>query len=202
MHKFQATTSTSDAGLGFSCLFGFPYCGDTVTVAPGGMLYVFLQWNDPFGASANDYDLLVFDSNLRLIADSGNPQTGTQDPIEEVSIVNPAPATQTFKLAIIKAAGATRVLKLFCFGAVRQQYVTPSGSVVGQPALRDAVAVGAIDVSDAALATVEPYSSQGPARIFFPALPAWRRMKWSTSGGMSSRRSRRGGTSMGNTLSR
>ena len=140
-----------------------------VSVAPFATVTCILQWNDPFGASANDYDLLVFDSNLRLIADSGNPQTGTQDPIEEVSIVNPAPATQTFKLAIIKAAGATRVLKLFCFGAVRQQYVTPSGSVVGQPALRDAVAVGAIDVSDAALATVEPYSSQGPARIFFPA---------------------------------
>ena len=30
-----------------------------VRVNPGGALIIFLQWNDPFGASGNDYDLYL-----------------------------------------------------------------------------------------------------------------------------------------------
>jgi hypothetical protein len=40
-----------------------------------------LSWSDPLGASSNDYDLYVFDSNNTLIARSENFQTGSQDPM-------------------------------------------------------------------------------------------------------------------------
>ena len=142
---------------------------EDVSVGPFGTVNCILQWNDPFGGATNDYDLLALDANLDLIAQSTNSQTGTEDPFEEVVIFNPAPAPQTFKVAIVKAAGESRLLKLFCLGASAEQYVTPAGSIVGQAALREAVAVGAINVSDPGLDTVETYSSEGPASIFFPA---------------------------------
>jgi hypothetical protein len=47
--------------------------------------------------------------------------------------------------------------------------VTAAGSIVGHPALDEVVAVAAIDVLDPALDEVEPFSSQGPARVDFPA---------------------------------
>ena len=140
-----------------------------VSVAPFGTLSCILQWNDPFGAATNDYDLLMLDANLNPIAQSANPQTGAGDPLEAVAIFNPAPVSQIFKVAIRKAAGESRLLNLFCLGASAQQYVTTEGSVVGHPALREAVAVGAVDVSEPGLDSVESYSSEGPTRIFFPA---------------------------------
>src|SRR5439155_23027857 len=122
-----------------------------------------------FGAATDDYDLFIFDANLKLIRASTNSQAGTEDPLEEVSIPNPFPVPQIFKVAIRKAAGESRLLNLFCLGAAAQQYVTPTGSIVGHPALREAVAVGAVDVSEPGLDSVESYSSEGPTRIFFPA---------------------------------
>ena len=143
--------------------------GDDVSVGPSGSVTCILQWNDPFRGSANDYDLYVFDAAKRVVALSANTQTGADDPLEIVTFSNPAPVGQTFKVAIHKAAGAARLLKLFCLDAAAEQYFTPAGSIVGQPALREVVAVGAIDVSDPGLDTVEAFSSEGPARIFFPA---------------------------------
>src|SRR2546428_1676180 len=140
-----------------------------VRVAPFGRLSCIRQGNDPLGAATNDYDLVILDASLNLIAQSANRQTGAEDPLEAVAIFNPAPVSQTFKVAIRKAAGESRLLNLFCLGASAQQYVTPGGSVVGHPALREAVAVGAVDVSDPGLDSVESYSSEGPTRIFFPA---------------------------------
>jgi choline dehydrogenase-like flavoprotein len=40
---------------------------DAVVVPPGGTLTCILEWNDPFGASGNDYDLFLFDQNLSLL---------------------------------------------------------------------------------------------------------------------------------------
>jgi len=157
-------------GTNFHDFLGGPVDNsEDFSVGPFGTVSCILQWNDPFGASANDYDLLALDANLNIVDPSTNSQTGTQDPLEMVSIFNPAPVTQKFEVAIVKAAGESRLLNLFCLGASNPQYVTPTGSIVGQPALREAVAVGAIDVSDPGLDTVELFSSQGPTEIFFPS---------------------------------
>ncbi len=145
---------------------------DDIVVPPGGTLVCFLQWNDPFGGSANDYDLGIFDSALNLIAASTGVQDGTQDPFEVAGVVNTSGSAQVAKVAIEKFSGADRVLEMFCLDGVQQQYVT-DGSVIAQAALPEVVAVGAIDVNDPGRNDVEPYSSRGPARVFFPA-PATR----------------------------
>src|SRR5438094_8328665 len=145
---------------------------DDIVVPPGVTMVCFLQWDDPFGGSANDYDLGIFDSALNLVAASTGVQDGTQDPFEVAGVVNNSGSAQVAKVAIEKFSGADRVLEMFCLDGVQQQYVT-DGSVIAQAALPEVVAVGAIDVNDPGLDTVEPYSSRGPARVFFP-VPATR----------------------------
>ena len=73
------------------------------------------------------------------------------------------------KIVIQKYSGAVRRLKMFCLGGLQQEYVSPSGSVFGQAALPEAIAVGAIDIADPGLGDVEFFSSRGPTTIGFPA---------------------------------
>jgi subtilisin family serine protease len=143
---------------------------DEIDVAAGKTLDCVLQWNDPFGASSNDYDLAVYDltqSPRLLITDSTNPQTGTQDPFEMVSLQNVGRDLGRAGVEIRLVHGDVRDLKLFCFGGETYQYLTPAGSIIGHPAVPEVVAVGAVDLTSRDI--IEPYSSQGPVEISFPA---------------------------------
>ena len=134
-------------------LHDFSGTGDTfddIIVGPGETLDCVLQWDDPFGASANDYDLEFYDMSRTppaLVTDSADPQTGTQDPIEAISVVNAGQNVGRAGIAIRRASGDVRDLKLFCFGGGTHEYVTPEGSLIGHPAVPSVVAVGAINVS-------------------------------------------------------
>jgi len=159
---------------GFHDFLGGPVDqADDMMIAPGVTLVCILQWNDPFGGSANDYDLFIFDDTLTTIrASSTGTQNGTQDPIEVAGVTNTSGSAQVVKVAINKFSGADRVLEMFCLDGDQQQYLT-DGSVVAQGALPEVVTVAAIDVSDPGQDHVEAFSSRGPAQIFFPA-PATR----------------------------
>src|SRR5215471_15466395 len=141
-----------------------------VVVPAGGTLTCILQWNDPFGAAADDYDLALFDANLNLVAESTNPQQGAQDPIEIVQVVNQTNTDQLANILVDRVAGQPRRLELFCLGAAAMEHGSAAGSIFGHPALPSVVAVGAVDVHDPGLDTVEPFSSHGPARVDFPTL--------------------------------
>src|SRR5262249_56853231 len=127
-----------------------------------------LQWNDPFGAAADDYDLALFDANLNLIAASTDRQVGAQDPIEIGEVVNQTNTDQLANVLVNRFAGAPRRLELFCLGASAIEHGSAAGSIFGHAALSSVVAVGAVDVHDPGLDTVEPFSSHGPAPIDFP----------------------------------
>src|SRR5262249_8169711 len=139
-----------------------------VIVPARGTLTCILQWNDPFGAAADDYDLALFDANLNLVTQSVDPQVGAQDPIEIVQVVNQTNTNQLANLLVNRFAGAPRRLELFCLGASAIEHGSAAGSIFGHAALPSVVAVGAVDVHDPGLDTVEPFSSHGPARIDFP----------------------------------
>src|SRR5262249_33223917 len=139
-----------------------------VVVPAQGTLTCILQWNDPFGAAADDYDLALFDANLNLVAASTDRQVGAQDPIEIVSAVNQTNTAQLANVLVDRFAGAPRRLELFCLGASALEHGSAAGSIFGHAALSSVVAVGAVDVHDPGLDTVEPFSSHGPARIDFP----------------------------------
>src|SRR5262245_40706275 len=141
-----------------------------VVVPARGTLTCILQWNDPFGAAADDYDLALFDANLNLVAESISPQEGAQDPIEIVQVVNQTNTAQLANLLVDKFAGEPRRLELFCLGEAAMEHVSATGSIFGHPALSSVVAVGSVDVRDPGLNDVEAFSSHGPARVDFPTL--------------------------------
>ena len=132
---------------------------------------VVLQWADPLGASANDYDLFVVDEDGNVTNSSTNTQDGTQDPIEFISFISLR--AQEARLVVVKASGADRYLRLQPFQG--QIAVTTAGNTFGHAAAENALGVGAVNVRTAAGAggvfdgteSAEWFSSDGPRRIFF-----------------------------------
>ena len=152
----------------FAAGAGDPFNG--VVVPGGGTLTCILQWNDPFGGAADDYDLVLLDADLNVVAESIDPQVGAQDPIEAVAVVNQTDTDQLANVLVQRFAGAPRRLELFCLGAAALEHGTAAGSIFGHAALSSVVAVGAMNVRDPGLDDVEAFSSHGPARIDFPRL--------------------------------
>ena len=139
-----------------------------------------LQWADPLGGSANDYDVCLFDVGLNLVGCSTDIQDGDDDPIEVI----PFGTLPGDELLIINFGGLadTRFLHLDTFGAPLQ--FSTNGSVGGHAGARAVIAVGAVDVAKADVNftpgvfdesdfpgndDVEFFSSDGPRRVFFDA---------------------------------
>jgi subtilisin family serine protease len=146
-----------------------------VIVSPGQQLLCFLQWADPFGGSSNDYDLFVVDpvTGTILAPPGDNPQTGSQNPQEAVQFINPLAVPVEVGIAILKVAGLARPLKLLCpqpnnFPLPELQYSSSQFGISGHAARPEVITVAAINANDPRLDTVEAFSMQGPAPIFFP----------------------------------
>lgn len=155
----------------FNCGVGGVDVNDAVDVGPNQQLDCVLQWNDPWGAAGDDYDLELYDMETTpptLVTSSNGVQTGTQDPFETLSVLNASPTTGHAGVAVRKVHGGDRVLSLFCFGGSSMEHVDATGSIVGHPAVSSVVAVGAIAASDAGLNDIEPFSSRGPTTVYFP----------------------------------
>ena len=90
VHQYQANATTTDAGQGYACQIGIPNCGDQVRLFPNTTMTVFLEWNDPWNNSTNDYDLLLKDESTGIITPvSGQAQNGAgSHPAESFSITN------------------------------------------------------------------------------------------------------------------
>src|SRR5690606_12521491 len=167
-----------------------------IVAGAGNFFAVFMQWNDAFGASGNDYDVYLFDQNG---FPAGHPsgdfpigengiawQDGTADPLEVAFIINehgtvtpttPFGTILPFFIVVDRFDGdPDKLLEMNFNGlfALNLTYNVPAGSVWGHPASRGAIAVaatGAVENIDGTpnpnLDIIEPFSSQGPSRIFF-----------------------------------
>src|SRR2546428_276406 len=145
---FQGATDPSSGALYHDfAASGAADTFDRIEIAPGQTLDCVLQWNDPWGVSANDYDLELWDLDqnpTKLLEASTNVQSGTQDPLEEITpLRNPGGTPVHVGVRIKRVHGVDPQLSPFCFGGSNQQYTSPAGSIVGQPAISEAVAVGA-----------------------------------------------------------
>lgn len=145
--------------IGSGCTLNFWFAGD---------LQIVLQWDDPFGAAANDYDLCV-----PGLGCSNDPQNGTQDPIEGV-VVSCGWWGCMAGLEIYKRAGVAKDLEVYfeplsggveLFGSR-----IPGDSIFGHACVDGVFAVGAIDAGTPGLDTIEDFSSRGPCTIKFPQL--------------------------------
>ena len=138
---------------------------------PGGIMVVFLQWSDKFGKSANDYDLYLVDSTENtVLAQSTTIQNGNDDPFEAIGAQWPGSSPITVKLVIRKRQANNRRLEMFFSrsGVAIKQYGVKDGSIVGHPAAKRVLAVGAISAQDPGNDSLQSFSSRGNSRIFFP----------------------------------
>ena len=147
-----------------------------------------LQWADPLGASANDYDLFLVDNNGNVLDSSTTTQDGTQDPIE--SIRSRRINHRGDRLVIVKVSGEDRYLRLNNVGAWFTSVT--AGQTFGHNAASNAITVAAVNVTTAGgeggvfngTESVEWFSSDGPRRIFFrPDGTAITPSDFSSSGG-------------------
>ena len=135
-----------------------------------------LQWADPLGASANDYDLFVVDAEGEVLASSTNTQDGTQDPIESIpSDALPAESIDgpPVRVVVLKVSGADRYLRLDTLEG--RLAIATAGQSSRHSGSAHAISVAAVDVRTAGGAggvfdgteSVESFSSDGPRRLFF-----------------------------------
>lgn len=143
-----------------------PQSFNGLTVPPGGA-QILLQWSDPFGASANDYDLFVLPPDGSIVASSTRLQTGSQNPTESVFIPNSGSSLLTLRYVIVnfqnRAAPRTFDVFLTPGGNVNptHQFNTPGMSVANQgDAGGGVLSIGAVPWF--APESLESFSSQGP----------------------------------------
>ncbi|MBI4166794.1 MAG: choice-of-anchor D domain-containing protein [Acidobacteria bacterium] len=144
LHLFQSGSDTTDVlGLGPK-----PY--NLILLPAGGQVYVFLTWNDPDGASTNNYDLyLVRDSTNQVVSSSTDVQAVTRSPVEIIAYTNNTGAEDYFRIVVqnVNNAAQARNLNIFAFtpecasaglrllappNHARLNFVTPTRSLSAQ----------------------------------------------------------------------
>jgi len=178
LHLFQLNSTTSDIlDLG-------PTPTDRVILPINGEVVVVLTWDDPFGASSNNYDLyFINETTGKVAASSTDIQNGTQDPVEFIDYTNKTGAQSNFDIVIqnVNNQAQAKHLSLFLFqpecalagplpiapGYTEiHNYNTVASSVAaeadagGSPV--SVVSVGAIAANDPGNQDIEYFSSNGP----------------------------------------
>ena len=127
----------------------------------GYPIVIFLKWDDPWGASSNDYNLYLFDDTAPVpnrVAWSQNVQNGNDDPVER--LIYMAEYDGYYHIAI-QEASATEAVSFHLhtyYGDL--QYRVSSGSLLEPADSSSAVTVGAVRWDN--LDVLESFSSQGP----------------------------------------
>jgi uncharacterized repeat protein (TIGR01451 family) len=166
---------------------GTPINGDIITAR--GNAYT-LNWSDAHGASGNDYDLFLVDSAGVVKAQSTNIQSGTQNPFEQI---NPPALVAGDRLVVFKTTAAA--VRAFAINTIRGTLTVVTGgqthghSAASGTASGQGVGVGSFSVSATPAAgafgpgaptgpfpnpfttanMVEPFTSDGPRRVFYNA---------------------------------
>jgi hypothetical protein len=157
LHNFSQTAGWNDPGL-------------QVIIPPYGTVNVILEWNDPWGASADDYDLYLYNRPLNaMLSMSIGVQNGAQNPYEAVYYYNDYPVFDTVN-AVVNHFGTSvtpKLLGMYIFGCSNAEYPTPQNSIWGQPGVPDVIAVGAVPATN--INVIEGFSSHGNYDVYFPA---------------------------------
>ena len=169
-----------DGGDGFHAFDGSSDISMRLLTPKG--VEVYLQWNDQFGASGNDYDLYICRAGLRptdfnlfngFCSSSQDTQNGDDDPQETAAIYD----WDEVDVFIKKDSGQGRRLKFyavaFSFSGVQRsvslaEHGVMEGGITQHEAVPGVLAVGAVSVGDPGNDDIVDYSDQGPSRIYFP----------------------------------
>ncbi len=146
------------------------------TLQPGGSILLVLQWAEPWYGVRTDLDLYLLDRDNNLLAYSNELNPGNLPwPFEYLYYANHSPEPQGLRIIVNRFYGGdTPNLKYVFFQArgVEGMEYTPANSsdrfgpsIVGHPASPRALAVAAVPYYD--IDAPEPYSSRGPAYLYF-----------------------------------
>lgn len=149
-----------------------------------------LHWADPYGGSANDYDLYLFDAAKNIIGVSNNYQTGTQDPYEQLVVPGSQNGgTAGRSIGVARFSGQARFMHLslnrgrFASSGTLTAYAT-AGQTSGHNAAVNAFSVAATPAARAHSPgepvgpypnpftrsnVSETFTSDGPRRMFYAA---------------------------------
>jgi uncharacterized repeat protein (TIGR01451 family) len=173
-------TFPGGAKIGTIHNFGNGLQGDPIT-SPG-QAYT-LQWADPFNTPTDDYDLFYVNSGGIILASSTNVQNGSPGQIAFEIIAPPQNGSLGDKLVVFKTTGASvRAFSLNTLLGILT--VNTAGQIHGHSAV---AATGMFSVAATPAAapfgpgaptgpfpnpfissnTVEPFTSDGPRRVFF-----------------------------------
>lgn len=162
IHDFSSGTTAEERRLYLSLPAG-----------SGAYAIVVLHWDDPWGASSNDYDLAIHRRGdpTGLLALSDDAQSGAGNPIEIAVVFAEPDEDLDVEVNVALYSGEARTLEVFVAQGGQAKLLpvnlVEADSIFGHPAAHGAVAVGAADV--ATPDALEPYSSRGPVTIRWPA---------------------------------
>lgn len=141
------------------------------TAPPHSAGHVILQWDDRFSESSNNYDLFLYNDEMREIGRSVKIQDGDDDPMEYCRFINENDSSKNFYVRVVQAGGENRTIELYVLpvggSQVSMDPCVPEDSMFGQQAVPEAISVGAV-IPDLNTTIIEPYSSRGPITIKYP----------------------------------
>ncbi len=142
-------------------------------IQPSGQVWLFLEWDDRWGYSENNYDLFLIDeNNSEIIASSEVYQNGDDLPLEYIMYTNKGEKDLKASIQVRKSFGEARELEIFIYRwpgvIVSPDNLVAENSIFGHPALPEVITVGAIDVNESGTYQIEKFSSRGPVTIAYP----------------------------------
>ena len=135
---------------------------DSMTLAAGADVTVAIRWADPWGASANNYDLTLY-SGSTPVASSTDVQAGAGDPFEFLDYT--APSAGTYDIAIRRVSGAPTARMQLLVGTSDDIKLTHQVAAGTLPTPADSANPGMLSVGAVMIdqpTQIEPYSSRGP----------------------------------------
>jgi hypothetical protein len=173
----QEECADFDPGPGVDTLFSF-------SVPAKGKLQLDLQWAEPRGGVATDFDAYLIDAGDNLVESSNDRNvTASQRPVELIMVENTGATAELARLAVSRFEAPAippaegPILKFVQLGnsvPTPTQYETSSADTFGPTVFGHAAAAGAIAVGAIRYNTTtapEAFSSRGPVkRLFGPVV--------------------------------
>lgn len=161
---YEGTYQPEDPSADYTFhLFQAPFNVVRLSAPVGSDVVAYLSWDDPYGGSKNDYDLVLFDEAGNPVASAEDTQDGEPGdlPVERLTFTN----TTASDILLLAIAGylrpQPRSLEIFLTDPTDLlDNVTPSGSVLTPEDGPGVISVGA--VAAATPDTLETFSSWGP----------------------------------------
>ncbi len=136
--------------------------GNTIAAIAGEVIFIIIKWDDPFGTSCNDYDLLLFNDALQIVAGSVDTQDCVASyPVEAMAYLVPATGNYHVGIGRYDANGLANFhVYSLVHNCPQMQYCVKGGSVIEPGDHDQALTVGAVRWSTPG--TIETFSSRGP----------------------------------------